>query len=264
MSRLGLFSALVSVLVIAPLASAVAAPGLTLPAGKVNLAVNAEVGMSEGAALEPLALAPDVSYGVDDALTVALVHSRFATTGFRAAAGGGLCVSGTDGGCPNVYDNAGAEAWYRLGSGSVALAGGGGFHAISFDGGFYAAKLGLKARWSSGAFALQTLPSVFVAVTERSAENVAGTRVFPDRLWLPVQAMYRVTADVTLGAGSGIKGPVQGFGDAWQVPLGAMVQYTVDPSLGLGASLVFGQVVGGGDATGFDYRGVQIWLSYTM
>jgi hypothetical protein len=235
-----------------------------LPEGKVNLAVNAEVGMSKGAAVEPLALAPDVAYGVSDALTVALVHSRFATTGFRAAAGGGLCLSGTDGGCPNFYDNAGAEAWYRLGDGSIALAAVGGVHAISFDGGFYAAKLGLKARWSSGALALQTLPSVFVAVTERSAETAAGTRVFPDRLWLPVQVMYRVATDVTVGAGSGLKGPLQGFGDAWQVPVGAMVQYAVDPSMGLGASLVFGQVVGGGDATGVDYRGVQVWLSYTL
>jgi hypothetical protein len=137
-------------------------------------------------------------------------------------------------------------------------------HAISLDGGFYAAKLGLKARWSSGKLAVVSLPSVFVAVTERDAETMAGTRVFPDRLWLPVQLLYRVTDPLTLGVGSGIKGPLQGFGDGWQVPLGFMGQYAVDKALGVGASLVFGQVVGGGDATGFDYRGAQAWVSYTM
>jgi hypothetical protein len=104
---------------------------------------------------------------------------------------------------------------------------------------------------------------VFIAVTERSAETAMGTRVFPDRLWLPVQAMYRVTDPLTLGLGSGIKGPLQGFGDAWEVPLGCMAQYAIDPSLGVGASLVFGKVLGGADGTGFDSRGVQAWVSYT-
>lgn len=131
--------ALTALVLAAPLAStAVAAPPLTLPAGKLNVALNAELGMNDGAAAEPISLSPDVSYGVSDALT-----------------------------------------------------------------------------------ATKTL-------------------------------------------GSGIKGPVQGFGDAWEVPLGFMGQYAVDPSLGLGASLVFGKVVGGADATGFDYRGVQLWASYTM
>ena len=95
-------------------------------------------------------------------------------------------------------------------------------------------------------------------------DEVMGARVNPERLWVPVQLLYRVADPVTLGLGSGLKGPLQGFGDAWEVPLGFMGQYAVDKSLGLGASLVFGKVVGGADATGFDYRGVQLWASYTM
>lgn len=243
-------------------ATAAAAPGLTLPAGKVNVALNAELGMNDGAAAKPISLSPDISYGVSDELTVALVHSRFAATGFRAVAGGGLCLTGEDGGCANVYDNVGVEAWYSLGGGAVKLAAGGGVHALSLDGGFYAAKLGLRARWQRGKTAVVALPSLFVAVTER--DEVMGARVNPERLWVPVQLLYRVADPVTLGLGSGIKGPLQGFGDAWELSLGISAQYAVDKSLGLGASLVFGKVVGGADATGFDYRGVQLWASYTM
>ncbi len=253
---------IISALVVTPLASAAAAPGLTLPAGKINVAVNAEVGMSADSAGKPVSLSPDVAYGIDDATTVALVHSRFAATGFRAAVGGGLCLTGSDGGCPNVYDNVGLEGWRSLVTGELSVAAGGGVHALSIDGGIYAAKVGLKARLTRGALAFHALPSVFVAVTERG-ENATGGRLNPDRLWFPVQVTYKAAPPVTVGLGSGVKGPFSGFGDGWQIPVGVMGLYTVDPAMSVGGSFVFGQIVGGNDATGVDYRGLQLWLSYT-
>ncbi len=244
-------------------------PGLTLPAGALNLAVTVEIEMSVGRVAKPLSIAPDVSYGVSDDLTVALVHSSYALSGFRAKAGGGLCLTGDDGGCVAVYNNVGAEGWYRLAAGKLAAAVGGGVHATNLDAGFYGIKLGAKVRQGFGKLAVTTLPSVLIAITKR--EDDAGTKLNKDMLWVPVQLTYRVADPLTVGLGTGIKGPLSGFGDAWQVPLGFMAQYAIDRQLGVGASWVFGQIVGGAEnppdplpaVVGPDLRGVQIWASYT-
>lgn len=245
-------------------------PGLTLAQGKLNLAVNLEVEMTSDKVGKPVSISPDVSYGVTRDLTVALVHSRYATTGFRAAVGGGLCVTGEDNGCVQPYNNVGAEAWQNVARGPLAAAVGGGVHALNLDAGFYAVKLGAKARYTVDKLAFHFLPSVFVAVTER--EDDAGNRLQKDTIWLPVQATYKATPALTVGLGSGIKGPLSGFGDAWQIPLGCMALYAIDPATTVGASWVFGQVLGGATnppdpappVKGFDFRGLQVWGARTF
>lgn len=244
-------------------APAVRKPGLLLRRGQLNVAVNLELEMSADKVGHPVSISPDVSYGVSDDVTIALVHSRAGLTGFRAAAGGGLCLTGTDGGCVAVYNNVGAEGWYRLGRGAVPLAVGVGVHATNLDAGYYAVKVGAKLRYPAGRWLLHAMPSVLVAVTER--EDDAGNPRNKDTVWLPVQATYKLQPRITVGLGSGLKGPLEGFGDAWQISLGAMVQAAVDARLTVGASWVFGAIVGGAPApaTGPDARGAQLWLSYT-
>lgn len=233
-------------------------PGLTLPAGRLNVAVNLELEMSKGRVGEPVSISPDLSYGVTSDLTVALVHSRVALTGFRAAVGGGLCLTGTDGGCVAVYNNVGAEAWFNVARGRNAAALGGGVHALNLDAGFYGAKLGARFRHTHGKVAVHAQPSVIVAVTERE-DNGAG-RLNRDTLWVPIQLTYKGTPALTCGLGSGVKGALDNFGDAWQVPLGFMATYAIDPDTTAGASWVFGQVLAGTD-DGFDQRGLQLWVN---
>ncbi|MBK9035741.1 MAG: hypothetical protein IPL61_31580 [Myxococcales bacterium] len=241
-------------------------PGLTLPAGKLNVAVNLEIAMTADQVAKPISISPDVSYGVTSDLTVALVHSRFATTGFRAGVGGGLCVTGTDGGCAEVYDNVGVEGWYSLARGALAVAAGGGAHAVKLHDGFYDLKAGAKIRYAViDKVALHVQTNLLIAVTKR--EDAAGARLNKDSLWVPVVVTYKATPELTVGLGSGIKGPLSGFGDAWQVSLGALITYAIDPATGVGASWIFGQVLSGatnppapGPAVeGFDFRGLQIW-----
>lgn len=245
-------------------------PGLTLPAGKVNLAVNLELNMSADRVGKPITIAPDVSYGVTPDLTVAVVHSLFAVTGFRARAGGGLCLTGEDAGCAHVYDNVGAEGWYSVARGPTAIAVGGGVHALSLDGGFYALKLGAKLRHTRGRVALHALPSVLVAVTEREA---GGVRLNKDSLWIPVQATYKATPELTVGLGTGVKLlDLSAAGDSWEIPVGAMVTYAIDPATTVGASWVFGKLAAGVDnppdpapaVKGVDIRGVQVWGARTF
>ncbi|MBE7450564.1 MAG: hypothetical protein HS111_17190 [Kofleriaceae bacterium] len=244
-------------------------PGLTLGQGKLNVAVNLELELSQDRVGKPFSISPDVSYGVTPDLTVALVHSRFATTGFRAAAGGGLCLAGDDGGCVAVYNNVGLEGWYSVARGPTSIAVGGGVHALNLDAGFYNLKLGARLRHVAGKLGFHALPSVIVAVTER--DDGAGNRLNKDTLWVPVQVTYNL-APLTVGLGTGVKGALSGFGDAYQIPLGFMALYAVDKTTTVGASWVFGQVISGATnppdpsppVEGFALRGVQLWGSRTF
>lgn len=239
-------------------------PGLTLPAGKLNVAVNLELNMSAEAVGKPISISPDVAYGVTSDLTVALVHSRYGLTGFRANAGGGLCLTGDDGGCPAVYNNVGAEGWYSVARGPLAAAVGAGVHATNLDAGYYHAKVGARVRHTSGKLGVHFSPSLLVALSERDVSK--------DSIWLPVMATYKTTPELTLGLGSGLKAPLDGFGDAWQVPLGASAVYAIDPATSLGASWVFGALLGGATnppdpapgVKGLDPRGVQVWGARTF
>lgn len=237
-------------------APAAHAGGLVLGAGQLGLTLTGEVNVSKDAVAKPLSLAPDVSYGVNSKLTVALVHSTFMATGFRGKAGGGLCLTGTSDGCAHVYDAAGVEALYAIKDGPLAVALDGGVHALSFDGGFYDVKLGAKLRYGAGKVTVTSAPSVFVALTERDASK--------DRLFVPVAAQLKVSDAAAVGLSTGLKAPFDGFGDGWELALGATATYAVQPTLTLGGSFVFGKLLGGAgdDLTGPDFRALQLWATY--
>jgi hypothetical protein len=241
-----------------------AVASLALPAHKLSLALTAEIETGAGKLGEPVALAPDVAYGVTRDLTVSLVHSKFAVTGFRAVTGGGFCLGG-DAACPHVYNNAGAEALYSLRRGPFAVAAIGGAHAMDFDAGFVDAKLGLRARYAHGRASLLASPSVLIALTERT--DAMGARRNKDLLYVPVLASYKLIDPLAIGIGSGVKGSLTQLGSTWEVPLGVVASYAVDPSITIGASFVFGKLIGGADdpamgppATGADFRGTQLWV----
>lgn len=241
-------------------ASTAHAQGLPLRERAVQATVTLELDASKGAFGDTVSIAPDLAVGVSEELTLALVHSTFGRTGFRGAAGSGICVTDA---CAHVYDNAGVEALYSLRTGDLAVAANAGVHALSFDSAFYVAKLGAKLRYVNGKLTFASLPSVFVAMTSRDA--VPENR---DRIWLPVSAMYAVGGGVALGVGTGFKAPLDDLDDSFEIAAGLLVQYAVSPSIGLGASWVHGKL-GGGDAvlppgtSGFDTRTVQVWMTAT-
>lgn len=242
-----------------------AKPGLTLPGGGLAVTATLEVEVTAAKAGKPISVAPDVAYGVTPELTVSLVHSTFGVTGFRGGAGRGLCVTGEDRGCAKLYNNVGLEALYGLSRGALATALNAGIHATNLDAGFYSAKAGLRLRWLSGAFSLASSPAVLIALTHRD-----DTPKNADQLFVPVVASYKPVKPLTLGLGSGIKGPIDGFGDAWEVSLGLLGGFSLSQKLSLGTSLVFGKAFGGAEdppapapaATGQRYRAFQLWLTW--
>ena len=240
-------------------AAANPAPGLTLPGHTLELVVTTEVNASKNAFGEPTSVAPDVAFGVTPDLTLSVVHSTFGTTGFRGSAGRGLCVTGQDHGCANVYDGGGVEALYGVRRGAFAVAANAGVHALGIDAEHYAGKLGAKLRYTIGRVVLSSLPSVFVAFTERDTNL--------DRIFLPVTAAYKVTPAFSLGIATGIKGPFDGFADRYEVAAGASAQYTVAPAITVAASYAHGKLFAGDDALaegvrGRDLRAVHLWLAW--
>lgn len=245
--------------VVVPMASA--QPALTLPSGSAQGAVTLEVEASQDRFGDIVSIAPDLSVGVTPDLTLSVLHSTFARTGFRGAAGGGLCATDP---CANVYDAIGVEALYSLVRGSPALAANLGVYATSFDRDHYSLKVGAKARHKVGRVTFVTLPSVTVAVSERDA--MVPNR---DRLWLPVSGMVTLGHGISAGAGTGLKAPLDGtFDDSYEIAAGLLAGYAATANLSLGASWVHGKLIAGdaalpGGTDGFDSRALHVWATAT-
>jgi hypothetical protein len=233
--------------------------GVTLGEGKLNLTVTLEPSLSRDSVFEPFSIAPDLSYGVTSKLTLALVHSGAAVTGFRGGAGSGLCLSGHEGKCPDVYRNVGFEGMVSLVEGPVALAAQVGVHFTSIgDPTTAKLKLGARTRASAGRLTLLFNPSLFVATNDRDRNT--------DALFLPVALSFKATAAFSSGVGTGLKLPDLGdIGGGYQIPVGVFGQLQLTRAFSAGASFVFGNLVGG-EATrdGVDGRFLQLWASYTL
>ena len=241
---------------------------LTLPTGGLFVQLDLELNLAKASVAKPFSIAPDVSYGVTQDLTLSLIHSTFGTTGFRGGTGDGLCITGTSNGCPHPYNNVGAEALYSLATGDAPIAGVVGLYSLNLDQSFVDLKLGLKTKFALGAFALVFNPSIYIGMNDREA-----TTPNVDQLYLPVGLTYKISPQLAVGIGSGIKGPVNDvsrFGKAWLVPLGANAVVTLDPAFAVGAAFTFGKLAGAPaleDATppqtGADFRALHVWLNYT-
>jgi hypothetical protein len=234
--------------------------GVTLGAGKLNVTLTLEPNVSKASVFKPFSIAPDISFGVTDKLTLSIVHSGAAVTGFRGGAGSGLCVSGADtGGCPEAYRNVGFEGLYSVLAGQVAAAASVGLHLGPLgDPTMARVKIGARSRVAAGAFAVLFNPSVFIAANDRGPNK--------DSAFLPVALTYKAAPSLTAGLGTGLKLPdLSSVGDGWQVPIGVFGQLQIAPPFAVGASFVFGNAVGGSATKdGLDGRFVQLWASYTL
>lgn len=234
-----------------------AQPAAPLRSGAVSGTLTSEVDMTSGVAGDIVSVAPDLAVGVMDELTLAVVHSQFARTGFRGVAGTGVCVTE---GCPSICDNLGLEALYGATRGAWAISANPGVHAWSFDRDHYVAKLGAKLRYKEGRVVMQTLPAVTLAITERD-----GMPANRDRLWWPVTLAYAVVPSVSLGAATGLKLAFDAPGDSYEVALGAFTQYVHSPTLTLGASWIHGRAFAGSAVSpgGIDSRVLNVWVTIT-
>lgn len=220
---------------------------LTLAAGMAELRGDTlRVGISGGdtrSAGEPIVLAPDLYYGVSDLLTIGLTHTNHATF-FPPA---GFCVSGTENGCPKVYNAIGAEAQYDLTRRShLDLAVRAGVSAGRFSPDFaFGATAGVQVRFKGSRAAVVLDPNVYIGIIERDTFPIGMEGAsYPDYLFLPVQFQYQLNTQAMVFAMSGLNTPLKDTGDFFQIPAGVGANFAVNNRMDAGLELQLANVAG--------------------
>lgn len=240
---------------------------LTLPKGRFVIDAFLEISLVSDAVFKPFSISPDVWYGVTDDITVGLVHSADGETGFIGGTGTTLCLSGSDDGCPNIYNNIGADIRYRLKEGTYALALDGGLFFQSFDPDVQLAlKLGAAGRWHRDKIAVEAEPSLFFGLTNRDTDigETSSVRTNGDFLLLPVTGLYAITPKISAAVQLGLILPFQNTGDTWAIPLSFGVHYLATEKLNIFAAFSLTRLFGGSSADAFDGRSLTIGGSYAL
>jgi hypothetical protein len=218
-------------------------PSMTLPAATVQVQTTLEMG-------DQTSLAPDISIGMSDELTLSFISSSSALSGFRGSAGSGICISD---GCERTLVDGGVEALFNLHRGTLPAAFDVGVLATAFGPQHTDLKLGVKAKLVGAHAYLVASPNLWLALDNRHS----------DQLMVPVSGWVRLGDSLALGVGSGVKGQLAHLDKTWAVPAGALIQVSPLKTLQLGASLVFGKALAGEDVMtpGFDAYAIQVWTT---
>jgi hypothetical protein len=172
------------------------------------------------------ALAPDLTLGLTDDVSLALAHSARSIA--RIDHPGGLCVTDCD---QRPSYAAGLLLQHRLiearpaaGAGQPAAARPGlavdaqvGLLLRDPDPAKPALLLGAVARWQRGRFAVESAPYLQLGLANRDAGN-------RHRLVIPLRALVQPTCRWAVGLHSGVNGELAVFGDAYHVPFAFVVR----------------------------------------
>jgi hypothetical protein len=202
---------------------------------------------------KPFSIAPDIYYGVSDQLTLGLIHSA-ASVGV-VGAGSGICLAGEEKGCAKVYDNIGLDGIFSLSKGTVDLAAHAGVLVNSFDPMLLSVKLGVLGRFNAGKLAVVFDPWIGIGVTERDAGN-------KELINVPVNIQFQATPQLAAWVGSGIFGPLDGFGDAYFVPLNIGALFGVSSKIDAGAAFGFLNI--GGKNSSADFRALNVFANIRL
>ncbi len=245
----------------APSAGPTAGERVVMPAKRGMLHAQLGINLSTDAVGKPINLSPDIWYGVNDKLTVGLVHTTVGATGIQGI-GTSLCLTGSDNGCGKLYDNVGIDARYTLKSDAkLQIALDGGLFANSFDPFQAALKVGIAGRYRAGKkLALEFSPNIFFGITERDG-GVNGTVVVAGNkevVAVPVNLVFDLNEKLGLLAQIALLTPFEDAGDLYRVSLALGGTYAINKQLSL--ELIFALpvlVTGVKDAMGDSVGGVD-------
>jgi hypothetical protein len=224
---------------------------MTMPKGKLIVNGFIEINLSQKAAFKPVSLTPDIWYGVDDKLTLGLVHSSIGATGFVGGVADSLCVTGKARGCAKFYRNVGAKVRYRLKAPWTIDAG---LLIPSISQPFLIdLDAGASGRWRFKKIVVEFQPNLVIALNQRSAGSdlVQGRS---QRLNLPGTVGYTVSPKVELNAQLGLSVPTSKAGTFYTVPFAVGGRYMYKPNLSFGLmfalpALLSGSGLSGGTST---------------
>ncbi|MBA3462957.1 MAG: hypothetical protein H0T46_23580 [Deltaproteobacteria bacterium] len=233
---------------------------MTMPKGKLVVNGFIEINLSENAAFKPVSLTPDVWYGVNDKLTLGLVHSSIAASGFVGGVADSLCITGLTRGCAKIYRNVGLKARYRLKA------------PWTFDGGLLFPSVaqptlvdiqaGASGRWRFKKIVVEFQPNLVIAVNQRSSgSDVLQPR--SQRLNLPGTVGYTVALKIELNAQLGLSVPTSSAGDFYTVPFSVGGRYMYKPNISFGLMFALPALLAGGKLTsGISTRTLILGVTY--
>ena len=153
--------------------------------------------------------------------------------GWQSRPGLGLCLTGTNNGCPKVYNNVGFDFMYGLLYGDFHLS----LHSSLFvlpisnpTGVMWT--IGMTGKFHfTDAVALYFDPQVGVILSHRD--------VYEDQLFIPLELQFQAGAAVSFKVLSGVSGQLSELGDTYQIPLGLGLVGNVSSHVDLGARFSF-------------------------
>jgi hypothetical protein len=201
---------------------------LTNAAGMIELRGDTfRLNLSKSSVGEPISLAPDVYYGLNNLLTIGITHQT------------GICITGEDKGCAKPYNDVGIDALYALMRvGSFQVAARGGLQMPQFSPDFAAGlNLGIASRLTVGKVAVRVEPTLYLGAIGRGDG-------FKEFLSLPTQLQFQANPQTAVFLSTGIFGPLSGFGDAYQVPVGLGTLFAINNRIDIGAEIRFLNLLG--------------------
>ena len=210
--------------------------GVQSPDGLLSLKVTLAMNLSSDLIGQPLSIAPNLYYGINDRFQVGLIHDGPMRQQTRP--GAGLCLTGSDNGCANVYDNVGLDAMYGVVFGpALHLSGHGSLYVTSFDAGTVMLAVGV-----TGKIHLTNTAAVFF--DPQIGVQLAKRDTVDDMLFLPVEFQYQVGLPTTIKLLTGVTGSLSTLGDTYEVPVGIGFNRNLDATFDIGARFSFDNMLG--------------------
>jgi hypothetical protein len=206
---------------------------LTLGAGDFEARLSVELGLASS--VRPIALAPDLWYGVTDRLTVGIIHSDPSLDQIAATAS--LCFRGSDLTCDHVYRGSGVDvAWSAL-AGPLAIAPRVRVAVRDTDPFKPATTVGALVRWAFHRFAIYADPYLRFGLANRELGN--RTTLFVP-IWLAVQPVR----GALLSLHTGYDSDLAVASDGWHLPIAVDATWRITPQIDLGLEGGFPSLLG--------------------
>jgi hypothetical protein len=233
--------------------------GLTLPGGTFQAMIPVVFNLSKDKVLKPVWVPLDLSYGVNDQLTVFLNHS---TPNGAIMGGRGPCIGGQDRGCYKFYNSLNLGAQYSLVKiGGLEVSGIGALQARTLDQGMrLAVDVGVGLKYVAAPFSIKVTPQIGIGINKR--DEPAGNKEFIE---VPLQVAFQATPKLAIFLDSGINGQTSAFRITYLVPVGIGAVFAALPNLDVGAEFMLPHAMSGmkGDNT-TDIRSFAVFASYRM
>ncbi len=223
---------------------------LTLSAMTFQGTLPIVLNLSKDATLKPVWIPLDLRFGVTSELDVFVSHNI--TGALPLAAGGGLCIGGTDRGCDKFYNNVNLGGQFSfLKASGVELSG---LLALDFrqisDPMLLAVDLGIGFKYVAAPVSVRIAPQIGILVTNRSGTtstttNTSGSTTTTDTtifipnkelISVPLQVAFQAAPQIAIFLDSGFFSWTTDFGKKYIVPVGIGGDFLAMHGLDVGSS----------------------------